>query len=573
MRLRDTFKKRTSDTKADAFKVAPLRMSPTVDDIRFCMERAGQSIGRPSALSWRTDDDTFILTATHALGSYEPTWILHVGAETLSAILWMHTTGDAQLVHSFVLQVNPAEVPKAVIPQALKPVVAEQPSDVASLLQDEFSDRCEILSRIGSGGMGVIFKAKRHDTGDIVALKVLHGHLVNEPENTRRFMQEASACLELKHRNLINVHEFGVSKRGQPFMFMEYLEGRALTEIIENGTMDLPQFINLFLQICDGLRYAHENGVVHRDVKPSNIMVVSSESGVETAKVLDFGLAKIFVEADQQQLTPTGNVLGSPAYMSPEQCAGASPDPRFDVYSLGCVMYEALSGHPPFVHESAIKVLMMQLGDPIPILSSVCQEGAVPVVLEEIIMRCLEKEPSLRYPSASDLGADLLAFAASRNRVKRNSAELPVLQSAQLAAQAAQLADEQKNKKQTLTVRFRRCRGFAEMDGVWEGLTLALKIQSRGLPVSVFLDQEAVILIMRPDISAARFSLDEQTLKRIAAMQTILQQLIRSGSIVLASERWSKRSGEAQLLPGVLLLSDEEICDLIIERSGSLIDY
>lgn len=619
MPLQDAFKKKHyHDTKAEAFKVAPLRTPPSLEDLKFCMEQSRKQIGRPSALSWMTEADTYILTATHSYGTYEPTWILHVGAETISAIAWRHTSSDVELVHNLLEGVKPPEPGQAVIPDFLRP--GYQAEKLASSLpaQDEFTENCELISRLGAGGMGVIYKAKRKDTDDLVALKVLHGHLMDEEENQKRFMREAKACLDLKHRNLINVYEFGVSKHGQPYMMMEYLEGQSLTDVIaQSKRLEIPRFINLFLQICDGLRYAHEKNVVHRDVKPSNIMVLRSE-GQETAKVLDFGIAKIINETDQNELTPTGNIVGSPAYISPEQAAGAKADPRIDVYSLGCVMYEALAGHPPFVHESSIKVLMMQLGDPPPPLSSVCPEGFVPPKLEQIVMRCLEKNPDKRYPSASDLGAELFIFATSRNRAQ-GSSELDVIPGQKnahgsisasnnsqvvhaansvteaplnspnanqnaTANQGSTAAGTNQSKvnsaatsdKYALTIRFRKCKSNEELDSVFDGLCLAGRIQARDLQVSIFLDTDATIMIMHPDIIMNKLKMEEPISKRITGMQALLQQILKNGGQIVASKRWAKRHTDEKnrhAMPGTLLINDEDVCDFILERSGSLIDY
>lgn len=616
MTLQDTFKKKTTSDvrKADPVKVSQLSKSPTQDDLRFCMEEATHHIGRPAGFSWRANDQTYIVTSTFAKGARDHTWALLAGNEEDLSTVWTYLSSDPLLIHSFLAQLEEdTSAQKAVIPDSLRPSTDPQSSTAetlrgigvdptAPISQDEFTEDIEIMSRIGYGGMGVIFKARRKSSGEIVALKVLHGHLLEDPENTKRFMQEGSACLELKHRNLINVHQFGISKSGAPYMIMEYLEGSPLTEVIEKqGRLELPQFINLFTQICDGLQFAHERGIVHRDVKPSNIMVITNEGGLETAKVLDFGIAKIRAETDQKHLTPTGNVLGSPAYIAPEQCAGEKASPSIDVYALGCVMYEALSGHPPFVHESAIKLLMMQLSEPAPPLSSVCKEGTVPAALENIIMRCLEKDPAARYLSASELDAELWEFAYLYSKgeesdefnggalVRVDQVAGPTVPAAQVspAAAASQLAttpttatSNQSNKSQpeqtgsTLTIRIRKCRSTSEMDGAWEGLNMALKINSRNLPVTVLLETDAVILVVRPDVSASKFGLDVQVLRKISAMQTMLQQLIKAGAQVMASERWSKRGAETeQLMPGVKLLSEDELCDLLINSRGSLVDY
>ena len=621
MTLQETFKKKTASDlkKVDTVRVSPLSKAPSEDDLRFCMGQAAQNIGRPAGFSWRSKEQTCILTATFSKDTRDTTWTLHSGDESNLSTLWTYVSSDPLLIQSFLSQLEESPVEKAIIPESLRPAADHQSNTAetlkafgvdpsAPISQDEFTQDIEILSRIGYGGMGVIFKARRKENNEIVALKVLHGHLLEDPENTKRFMQEATACIELKHRNLINVHEFGISKSGAPFMIMEYLEGRPLTSLIEKqGRLELAQFINIFTQICDGLQFAHERGIVHRDVKPSNIMVIAAgEGGVETAKVLDFGIAKLRAETDQKHLTPTGNVLGSPAYIAPEQCAGEKASPSIDVYALGCVMYEALCGHPPFVHESAIKMLMMQLSDPAPALSTVCQEGTVPPALEYIIMRCLEKDPAARYLSASELDAELWEFAYLYSRgedpkgpaeaalqlvdeslgppalpsiVNHSPAALPApLMShapstvSQHGAQAVILQVEA--AQVPLSIRIRKCRSSSEMDGAWEGLNLAAKVISRNLPLTIFIDTEAVVLLVRPDVSASKFGLDVQVVRRISAMQGMLQQLIKTGAQVLASERWARRGTEpGELMPGVRLLNDDEICDLIINSRGSIVDY
>ena len=621
MALQDSFKKRTSvDGGEKALpKVAPMANPPTTEDLRFSMLKAQREVGRPIVLSWKRADkerqDTFLLTVTVAVGANDPTWILHVGLEDDSAVVWIFTTSDTGLIHSMLSQADLTEVPKAVIPESLRPAAAEEGSyqDGAPLPHEEFADKYEIISRLGHGGMGMIFKARRKENQEIIALKVLHTHLLNDTESKKRFEQEAAACKDLKHRNLINVFEFGFSKHGQPYMIMEYLEGKPLADVIEEkGRLEIRGFINIFTQICDGLQHAHLKGVVHRDVKPSNVMIVKAESGTDIAKVLDFGIAKRHMESNHEDLTPTGNVLGSPAYIAPEQCAGSEADPRSDIYSLGCVMYEALTGQPPFVHESAIKVLLMQLSEPPAHFQVSCPDANVPSELETIIMRCLEKDPNARYQNASELGADLWTYAAIGQRgiipepVSESSeaplareaekaghtmakfdppsmgprsgggAGLPALASAPMSVPVpASIGAQLEKMKRIITFRFKRFRGALELDTIWEGLTLARNIQRKDVPVTIFLDLESVYLAQKPDSVSKRFNMDEALTKKLSSMQTMLHQLIKGGATVIASERWSKRGGDADnlLMPGVLLANDDEIADLIIERHGSLLEY
>jgi serine/threonine protein kinase len=597
-------------------------------------------------LSWKQKNDLYLLTVTLAQGAAEPTWIMHVGHEEDSAIVWIYTSSDTGLIHSMIMTIDHAEIPKAAeppkvekedVPQAGRP--ADPDDDSQPLPHEEFSDKYELISRLGHGGMGVIYKGRRIDDHEVIALKVLHAHLLNDPESKKRFEQEAAACRDLKHRNLIRMLEFGFSKHGQPYMTMEFLEGKQLADLIEKrGRLEVRKFINIFTQICDGLNHAHQKGIVHRDVKPSNVMIIKSDAGVEIAKIVDFGIAKRHVEENREKLTATGNVLGSPAYIAPEQCAGQDADPRSDIYSLGCVMYEALTGNPPFVHDSAIKVLLMQLSEKPQPLSMACPDAEVPFELETIVMRCLEKDPAARYQNASELGADLWTFAATGQRgvipdmvpegslaplakeaaaagtmlskldggpqAGRQRAGAPPpppvlnmvpnsqfsstpntqysLQNSQYPPASpmavpmpASIEAQLSRLKKLITIRFKRFRGPFEMEVIWEGLNLARNLQRKDANVSILLDLESVCLVLKPEVVAARFNFDHPMVKKLTSMQSMLQQLIKEGATVIASERWAKRGSESlqQLMPGVLLCNDEELAELIIERYGSIIEY
>lgn len=617
MPLQDSFKKNktTASKKVDKLNVAPLGQPPSPEDLRYSALKAQKEAGRPIILSWKAKDDTYLLTVTLAPGASDPTWILHVGHEEDSAIVWIYTSGDPQLIHSLITTIDQSDMPKtAPVPEIMEELIDDTQEDEGQPLpHEEFADKYELLSRLGHGGMGVIYKAKRKDNGEIVALKVLHSHLLNDMESKKRFEAEAAACRDLKHRNLIRMLEFGFSKHQQPYMIMEYLEGKPLTDIIEKkGRLEVRRFINIFTQICDGLNHAHQKGVVHRDVKPSNVMIIRSEAGVDIAKILDFGIAKRHVEENHENLTPTGNVLGSPAYIAPEQCAGADADPRSDIYSLGCVMYEALTGQPPFVHDSAIKVLLMQLSETPQPLSMACPDVDFPLELETIMMRCLEKDPAARYQNAAELGADLWTFAATGQRgiipdPVAEGSEAPLAKEAAAAGGMMSKLDPAREQqpfvvppppipravppvpvpmpasieaqldkwKKTITIRFKRFRSPFEMEILWEGLNLARNLQRKDVNVTILLDLESVCLVLKPDVVAARFNLDHPMVKKLSSMQSMLQQLIKEGATVIASERWSKRGSEQvqQLMPGVMMASDEEIADLIIERNGAILDY
>jgi serine/threonine protein kinase len=281
---------------------------------------------------------------------------------------------------------------------------SEQPCETV------ISDRYKVLSLLGSGGMGSVYKVEDKTLGKIFAVKVLSPKLTEDQAAFRRFSQEAKASGELNHPNINNVYEQGTTDSGAPFLVMDYLEGETLCDILKKeGRLQYERAIDIFEQICQALEQAHNKGVIHRDVKPSNIIIVPSEGGGELVKVVDFGIAKVLPATDNKtaQLTQTGEIFGSPLYMSPEQCNGENLDARSDIYSLGCTMFETLTGRAPFAATNPFKVMMNQVQMPPPAMRSAAPKLEVPSALEAIIMTCLEKKPADRYQTVSALQADL----------------------------------------------------------------------------------------------------------------------------------------------------------------------
>ncbi len=281
--------------------------------------------------------------------------------------------------------------------------------------------RYVIKGVIGVGGMGTVYDASHIVLNNRVALKVLRHELVEEESIMKRFEQEARACAELKHPNLVTVYDCGISEDGEPFIVMEFLEGSLLLDEISGnslgqveswrqGRVSLERFFEVFEPVCTGLEYAHKMGVVHRDLKPTNIIVTRTPEGERLPKVVDFGIAKIEdLGGNMQMLTQTGEVFGSPAYMSPEQCQGTTVDARTDVYALGCVMYEALSGKQAFAGHNIMTVLEMQLNSSPRALSELQLKTEIPDSLSAIVMRCLEKDPDLRFQSCLELRQALVS--------------------------------------------------------------------------------------------------------------------------------------------------------------------
>jgi len=250
---------------------------------------------------------------------------------------------------------------------------------------------------LGSGGMGVVYKALDRRLQRFVALKFLPPYLGAEPELKLRFTQEAKAIASLDHPNLCTIYEVEETEDGQLFIVMPCYEGGTLKQMIERGPLPLAQVTDYGVQVAAGLAHAHAAGVVHRDIKPANLVVAPGGR----VKILDFGIAKI----SDVNLTRTGGVLGTLSYMSPEQACGGVVDHRTDLWALGVVIYEMLTGRPPFIAESRDALYFgIRYRDP-PRITALRPE--VPPALEGIVSRLLEKEPSRRYPDARAVGAAL----------------------------------------------------------------------------------------------------------------------------------------------------------------------
>ncbi len=267
----------------------------------------------------------------------------------------------------------------------------------------------EIIRLIGQGGMGEVYLAMHKALGKKCALKVIPPEQVTE-EGWRRFQLEARAVAKLEHKNLVRVTDLGIHEGCLPFYAMDYIEGRNLAEILEHdGPMPLQTVLEIFLQVCDGVEAAHRGGILHRDLKPANIMVSTVGSGAKQAKVLDFGLAKLTGhDRAKQSLTVAGDVFGSPFYMSPEQCNGEKLDNRSDIYSLGCTMFECLTGRPPFSGNLAAAVIFGHLEADPPSLESAGGRNIFSESMEIVMAKLLRKNPVERYQNLMELRSDLL---------------------------------------------------------------------------------------------------------------------------------------------------------------------
>jgi len=266
------------------------------------------------------------------------------------------------------------------------------------------ADRYEILSEVGRGGMSIVYEARHLLMDKVRAIKMLLAQLMYDQTSKKRFQREAEAASCLEHPNIIAVHDFGIAPTGQPYLVMDFLVGHSLAELIKREQR-IGQFraIKIFLQACDALSHAHKKGVIHRDLKSSNIMLVQDDAIIDIVKVLDFGIAKLMPASGKfpQNLTQTGEVFGSPIYMSPEQCLGQTLDERSDIYSMGTMFYETLAGLPPLVGNTIIDTMQMHVATKPASFASLGVE--VFPQLEALLFKTLEKKPDNRFQSMEEM--------------------------------------------------------------------------------------------------------------------------------------------------------------------------
>lgn len=299
------------------------------------------------------------------------------------------------------------------------------------LIGETLAGKYKIERLIKTGGMGSVYRGRHVLMDKTVAIKVLRPSLAGDDAVVARFSREAKAASKISHPHAVSVTDFGEAENGVVFLVMEYLDGRTLKEVIvRDGPLSLDRAVEIVRQVGGALDAAHGQGVIHRDLKSENIMLVS-HNGDEWAKVLDFGIAKILQPvggAADAEITQANLVVGTPQYMSPEQCSQSGAlDARSDVYSLGIIVHEMLSGQLPFTGESATVVMMKQVQDPPP--SVLESRSQLPAAVDQVVKRALAKQPIDRFQSAGELSAALAEAASGA------AAEAPVL--AGVAATAA----------------------------------------------------------------------------------------------------------------------------------------
>ncbi|MCA9557425.1 MAG: serine/threonine protein kinase, partial [Myxococcales bacterium] len=306
--------------------------------------------------------------------------------------------------------------------------------------------RYEIVKLIGEGGMGRVFQARQVSMNRMVALKILRAQLAGDEQLLARFQQEALSVSRLRHPNTITIFDYGRTEDGYLFMAMELLGGRSLYTILrEEGPLPLPRALHMMEQVCGSVHEAHQLGIVHRDLKPENIQIDKVGNDPDFAKVLDFGIAKIIHgDSDEEKggktLTMAGAIFGTPHYMSPEQVHGHKIDHRTDIYSLGIILYELLTGQPPFDGTTPMSVMMAQASRPPPDIREAAPDADVTDSVAELIAHCLRKDRDERLQDASTLITRLQQVQYELGEITSTNARLFMDASVREAAQRSSAA-------------------------------------------------------------------------------------------------------------------------------------
>lgn len=284
----------------------------------------------------------------------------------------------------------------------------QKKDSVTSRIGELIENRFEIEKHIGTGGMATVYRAKHSQVDLHVAIKILNRDEMNE-KDIERLKREAKVLNSIFHPNVVKVYSFGFLESGEPYLVLDLLDGKSLDQMIQSEKcLPIVWLLKAFEQVCDGLICAHESGLVHRDLKPSNIMVVKPDEDAAFIKLLDFGIARSLVTAPgEQKLTRHGEIFGSPLYMSPEAIQGQEMDHRSDIYALGCLMYESITGAPPFLGNNVIMTFMKHMSEQPKPMAEVTPGLRISPELEAIVIRCMQKDPNARYQSVAEVRKDL----------------------------------------------------------------------------------------------------------------------------------------------------------------------
>jgi len=288
------------------------------------------------------------------------------------------------------------------------------------------ANRYYLLSILGKGGMSVVFKAKDKLKRRTLAVKTLRYQWADDGLTVKRFQREAQTLSLLRHPSIVSVHAFGETISGQPYFVMDYLTGISLGALLkERGQLPIERVWGIFRRVFDAVQHAHNTGLVHRDLKPNNIMLIGQDTRGDVVKIVDFGIAKLQQEA--QKLTRLGEVWGSPVYMSPEQCMGTNLDKRSDIYSLGICLFESLTGELPLLGKNYLETMMMQINEPPPKLEKVRPDLVFNEELESVLIKALNKNPDQRFQSVKEFKAEMAAALDKMMPDQRKKISLEVM--------------------------------------------------------------------------------------------------------------------------------------------------
>ncbi|PCC67903.1 serine/threonine protein kinase [Nannocystis exedens] len=323
--------------------------------------------------------------------------------------------------------IEPSPVVNTVAPTTTETSVAAPPPDYSNLVGTVLADRYRLIKRIGEGGMGSVYQAEHITIGRKLAIKVLSPEYGDSPEIIARFLQEARTASMLHHEHIVDITDFGYTKQGLAFLTMEYLEGEDLaTMLAREGRQPWTRVRRILLQICRALDAAHEAGIVHRDMKPDNCFRIKRGGNPDFIKILDFGIAKVIVDgtasgrAERQKMaTEAGTLLGTPEYMAPEIARDQKPDARVDVYSVGVVMYELLTGSVPFKGQTFMATVAMQMVDEPEPPRKRAPDAGIPESIEKIVLHALRKDPAERFQTIREF-ADAIIEADRALRYTQN---------------------------------------------------------------------------------------------------------------------------------------------------------
>lgn len=437
-----------------------------------------------------------------------------------------------------------------------------------------FLEKYKIVGKIGEGGMGVVYKGEHILINKPVAIKILYPHLSLSEEVVLRFLREAQAAANLSHPNICQAIDFGeIKEKALFYMVMEYLDGKTLEELLrEKGRFQFWELIPILIQICKGLKFAHDRGVIHRDLKPENIMVIKDSEGNEVVKILDFGIARLTQRADSfttpsSKLTRAGFIVGTPQYISPEQAMGEEVDHRSDIYSLGVIIYELLTGRRPFQSENPIKEMGLHITQPPPPFVKVIPGIRVPPFFEKLVFQMLEKDPNKR-PSSVD---EILWVLEKKGVVKLKDQFLRGLE--QFLERVSQYIDSEGRWWKLIFI------GIALVGYIYFGLILSfvlLREESESLKSNLTIgdiiiklgekEKDAVDEVI--DKACIRDEVATRELKKIKEIKNVIE-LTESGHLALATQlldsiREKNRDKEElwrslNLLGGYLLLKKDDL--------------